>query len=93
MTTISAHMWSALSLTLTFSLLLTQQLVLNHLRGQRVPFADWQFAGSFEALLGWGTLASAVLSIVGVIKEPRPWLGLLALLIAGFLFLAWGYSA
>jgi len=49
--------------------------------------------GKYFALLGWGELAAAAFSIMGLAKEVRPWLSLVALLIAAFLLFAWGYSA
>ena len=87
-----AHKWSVFSLALTSALLLLQQLVSHHFEAAPASFERWPLSGKYEALLGWGELAAAALSIMGFAKEAHPWLSLVALLIAGSLFLAWGYS-
>ena len=93
LTALRAHKWSIASLALTSALLVLQQVVGHHFKAAPGSFESWPLLGKYFALLGWGELAAAAFSIMGLAKEVRPWLSLVALLIAAFLLFAWGYSA
>jgi hypothetical protein len=92
-TRLRAYIWSTASLALISGLLLFHQFIAHHFEARPGTFEHWQHAGAYEAMLGWGAMAAAAASIVGLVKEPRPWSSLVALVVAGFLLFAWAYSA
>ena len=75
---------------LSFSLVLIQHLVIDYLKRAGISFPSWHFFDRFAAFLAWGMLTSLVLAIISLTKERRPWLGLLALGVAGLFLFAWG---
>src|SRR5438046_807698 len=91
---VGAHRWSIVSLTLSFMLVLIDNIVMGYLRTSGVYGGPYSlFANRFVAALAWGMLTSAVLAVVALIKEPRPWPSLAALGVAGFVLFAWGATA
>jgi hypothetical protein len=91
--TLQSHLWGTASLVLSLGLFFFQRWMVEYWdrQGAWIPYSP--FADSFGASMGWGLLASFAFAIIALFRERPPWLGLAALVVAGFLFIALGMSA
>lgn len=88
------HFWSTASLTLTLLLYSADRFAMDYI-GRLFGFTtrysalpDW-----IEGLLAWGMLMAVALALVGLVKEPRPWLALVAFCLSGTILFGWAMTA
>jgi len=63
--------------------------------GRRFGFAEKYSATAnwIAALLAWGMLMAVALAVVGLVKEPRPWVALVAFCLSGTILFGWAMTA